>query len=945
MLHDTIVNHPLVALRLPNSTAHITAVRWILPPPGTSTTTTGVSFTLLLVGNNHGAVGIYRVPHDSPSTAELLYLSPETTRPVADLSVLFLTNPFTSATAICTEDPPLPPFSVFIADGAPRLRVLRVTPPSHHAGDLSVLLAEGDPGDPHEGPGIRSVAARHLPGPCLLLATGHENGTAILSLHDAAFETLVASQRRVGPHVARVVTGQDWVRGLDLWVPPSPATTSGSGSGSGATIPESVVALLATSNQDKAVRIWSLELTSTGSTKTNYNQGGVGVGVGAGAGIGVGVGAGTDTDTRVSPSPMMMARPFDALTRLAPKPSLTMGAFSCVVRSDSLLLGHEDWVFSARFRTRYRGSSRPDQGPVSSTTIHANAIPQLLTASMDRSLVIWEPQHDVTAIVPVQIWMPVCTVGDAGPSNLGYYSCAWRPDGRGIVANGYTGSLHLWRRECTEGEVEEAGVWVPYPCATGHTKPVVDAHWAWEEADGDQDQDDIGVRGSRCRALLLTASEDQTTRLWAQPVGPIHPDDPRLPLWCEVGRPQVHGHDFSRVAPVGRHDDRGNACGDLGRGVSYRYLSASEEKVIRVMEAPGAVLESLAAVRGVTLHEDLRARIASGETAVGASATALGLSNTTVQQHADHHINSSGDVDVNAPPPMDVMDGFGIGEAHVAVVQDVPLEEHLAQSSLWLERHKLYGHGDDLHSLAADRQGIYAASGAIARSRGGAAVVVWDVASWRPVQRLEGPTLTATELRFSRSGTFLAVAGRDRSLCLFRRRSDRHVGDGGGGDGDGPFVPIAVVAKAHARVVWSVDVGGGEGREDLVASAARDGEVLFWRVETNQEGGCGLRPLGRRIPHRAGGVHSLALTPAGAGAVRLALGLEQGGVEVWEVADDGGLGESEGRLVAATSGIEGHAAAVLRVQWDATGRWLASVGADHGVRIYDLRATATTRSR
>lgn len=151
---------------------------------------------------------------------------------------------------------------------------------------------------------------------------------------------------------------------------------------------------------------------------------------------------------------------------------------------------------------------------------------------MDRSLVIWEPQHDVTAIVPVQIWMPVCTVGDAGPSNLGYYSCAWRPDGRGIVANGYTGSLHLWRRECTEGEVEEAGVWVPYPCATGHTKPVVDAHWAWEEADGDQDQDDIGVRGSRCRALLLTASEDQTTRLWAQPVGPIHPDDPRLPLWC-----------------------------------------------------------------------------------------------------------------------------------------------------------------------------------------------------------------------------------------------------------------------------------------------------------------------------------------------------------------------------------------------------------------------------
>lgn len=39
------------------------------------------------------------------------------------------------------------------------------------------------------------------------------------------------------------------------------------------------------------------------------------------------------------------------------------------------------------------------------------------------------------------------SVGDAGASSLGYYGGCFSPGGRSIVAHGFTGALHLWRRE------------------------------------------------------------------------------------------------------------------------------------------------------------------------------------------------------------------------------------------------------------------------------------------------------------------------------------------------------------------------------------------------------------------------------------------------------------------------------------------------------------------
>ena len=45
-----------------------------------------------------------------------------------------------------------------------------------------------------------------------------------------------------------------------------------------------------------------------------------------------------------------------------------------------------------------------------------------------------------------------------------------------------------------------------------------------------------------------------------------------------------------------------------------------------------------------------------------------------------------------------------------SAVAGPPLEEHLAQSTLWPEVFKLYGHANHIFSMAADPQGIYLAS-------------------------------------------------------------------------------------------------------------------------------------------------------------------------------------------------------------------------------------------
>ncbi|KAJ2228111.1 Elongator subunit elp2, partial [Coemansia sp. RSA 485] len=152
------------------------------------------------------------------------------------------------------------------------------------------------------------------------------------------------------------------------------------------------------------------------------------------------------------------------------------------VTLDSVLIGHDGWVHSVRWRPG----------------------PTLVTASADGSAISWEPDADAG------VWASAARLGASGGGASGFLGAV--PVGQLLVlAHGYHGSMHLWR-------LDSNNLWVPSPAPSGHFAPVRDVCW--------------DPRGH----CVLTASADQTTRLFA-PVG-------EQDIWREIARPQIHGYDM-----------------------------------------------------------------------------------------------------------------------------------------------------------------------------------------------------------------------------------------------------------------------------------------------------------------------------------------------------------------------------------------------------------------
>ena len=98
-----------------------------------------------------------------------------------------------------------------------------------------------------------------------------------------------------------------------------------------------------------------------------------------------------------------------------------------------------------------------------------------------------------------------------------------------------------------------------------------------------------------------------------------------------------------------------------------------------------------------------------------------------------------------------------------------PLEEHLAQSSLWPEVAKLYGHGAELFCVAASPSGDLLASACKAQTSSTAAVWLWDTTTWAALGSLTAHSLTVTQLEFSPDGQWLLSVSRDRTVAVYQR--------------------------------------------------------------------------------------------------------------------------------------------------------------------------------
>ncbi|KAK3850179.1 hypothetical protein Pcinc_043096, partial [Petrolisthes cinctipes] len=235
---------------------------------------------------------------------------------------------------------------------------------------------------------------------------------------------------------------------------------------------------------------------------------------------------------------------------------------------------------------------------------------------------------------------------------------------------------------------------------------------------------------------LLSASKDQTTRLHSQWV---KDSDEKVHGWYEVGRPQVHGYDLTCLASIG----------------SFGFVSGAEEKVIRGFKGPANFIRNFGRIGGMDVQQEL-AECSVGE---GASVPSLGLSNkaiiTTQQQQQQQQALEEEKEGHDYFKPL--------------VLSGPPTEDELIQHTLWPEVCKLYGHGNEVMTIAATSDGKVLASACKANYYVDANIIIWDVTSWTKVDSLCYHRLTVTHLTFSHNDNYLLGVSRDRTWTLYKK--------------------------------------------------------------------------------------------------------------------------------------------------------------------------------
>lgn len=360
---------------------------------------------------------------------------------------------------------------------------------------------------------------------------------------------------------------------------------------------------------------------------------------------------------------------------------------------EALLLGHEDWIYSLSWR-------------------HDAEHLQLLSASADNSLALWEPEANSG------VWVCTTRLGEinaqkgsttATGSTGGFWIGLWSPTGEHIVCLGRTGSWRLWNYN------RKLARWVQGIGISGHTKPVTDIAWA---KDG---------------TYLLSAGSDQTTRLhaeWKQNCGSS---------WHELARPQIHGYDLKCLDSMGHS----------------QFVSGGDEKLLRVFDEPRTTADLLQSLCGI--------RTLSGkEMPEAAEIPVLGLSNKVI----DRIESKEHDICV-------VRDKQDVENSPITVSENTspatPIsEDRLSRHTLWPETEKLYGHGYEISAVACSHNGSIVATACKASSIDHAVIRLYATQKWREVKpSLTAHSLTVTCIRFSSDDRYLLSVGRDRRWVVF----------------------------------------------------------------------------------------------------------------------------------------------------------------------------------
>lgn len=358
---------------------------------------------------------------------------------------------------------------------------------------------------------------------CLAL-TALENGDAVLAVAGTASHIQLYSRKEEsqgGFELHATLTGHEgWIRSLDF-------TYEYSAPGSDI--------LLASASQDKYARLWRFRRGQNAATNSVSEA-----------------------------SELVTAAEKTSLSNKAH--TVGDGISQHTVTFEALLIGHEDWIYTARWAPRARDV----------------AVPALLTASADNSLSIWnvEPASG--------LWVCSSRLGEissqkgsttATGSTGGFWVGLWQHDSNSVVSLGRTGSWRRWRYDLV------SDMWTQDVGIGGHVEEVRSLAWA------------------RSGQYLLSTGSDQTTRLyatWKRQGG-------EALSWHEFARPQIHGYDLNCIDIV----------------TEDRFISGADEKLLRVFDKPRAIENLLAKLSGA-------ATSGSAHLPDAADIPVLGLSNKAV---------------------------------------------------------------------------------------------------------------------------------------------------------------------------------------------------------------------------------------------------------------------------------------------------------------------------
>lgn len=439
---------------------------------------------------------------------------------------------------------------------------------------------------------------------------------------------------------------ENWVRSLDFIreKPDSPGSDF----------------LLASASQDKYIRIWRVH---QGTALSALSAVGVDMAVGA----------------------LMPGNKIHKLSAADQK--------YCVM-FEALLLGHEDWIYSAKWAR----AASPD------------ARLQLLSASADNSLSIWESDADSG------IWITVARLGEisrekgattATGSIGGFWTGLWSPTASTVVTLGRTGSWRRWDHD------PATDAWHQGLAISGHTRAVTGLSWA------------------RDGSHLLSTSSDQTTRL--------HAEWTATSTWHELARPQIHGYDLNCISTL----------------TPSSFVSGADEKLLRVFTTPQSVARLLSRLTPVPLPPS------ASTLPDAANMPVLGLSNKAIDTDSPRFPD---DQDQATQNPASALDA----------ISHPPYEDSLSRHTLFPETEKLYGHGYEISCLATTSDGSLVASACRATSVNHAVIRLVETGRWTEVKPpLAAHALTVTRLRFGGPGDrYLLSVGRDRQWVVWERKED-----------------------------------------------------------------------------------------------------------------------------------------------------------------------------